>query len=254
ADSASLLLLQFLARELAGSRLLVIGTYRDVEVGQDHPLRDLLRRIPGSCLHHLLGGLEPAQVAELMELLTGTAPDGELVASVHRRTGGNPLFVRELLGLLAAGDGADEGVPDGVREVIQCRLDRLSDPARALLAAAAVIGPQVRIDLLEAVCDASAEELAAGLAEAGGARLLEEVAGVVPRHRFTHVLVREVICSGLPAPTRRRLHHRAGAAIEDLFGEGVDWRLPQLAHHFGLAGACAEPGRAIEYTRRAGRR
>ena len=104
ADTPSLLLLQFLARELRRSRLLVVATYRDVEVGRRHPLSQTLaelarerisRRVP-------LRGFAHEDVARFIELTTGLLPPAELVAAVVGETEGNPFFVTEVVRLLAA--------------------------------------------------------------------------------------------------------------------------------------------------------
>jgi ATP/maltotriose-dependent transcriptional regulator MalT len=92
ADAASLRLLRFMARELRGSRLLVIGTYREA----DAALADLLEGAGGSRDHLRLRGLSPVETAELVEALTLRAPEPGELAALHRRTGGNPLLVREL--------------------------------------------------------------------------------------------------------------------------------------------------------------
>src|SRR5258708_21858710 len=93
ADAASLRLLRLLARELRASRLLVIGTYREA----DAPVRDLLADLGGSRDHLVLHGLAPAEVAELVTLLTDRTPAPDELASLHHRTGGSPLLVRELV-------------------------------------------------------------------------------------------------------------------------------------------------------------
>jgi DNA-binding CsgD family transcriptional regulator len=103
ADAASLRLLRFLARELRGSRILVAGAYRHA----DPPLRELLADLGGARDHFQLRGLAPAEVADLAERLTGRAPDTDELASLHRRTGGNPSLVREAV--LGSEPGAGGG-------------------------------------------------------------------------------------------------------------------------------------------------
>jgi DNA-binding NarL/FixJ family response regulator len=103
ADAASLRLLRFLARELRASRLVVIGTYREA----DPPVHDLLADLGGSRDHLMLRGLAPAEVADLVTRLAHRAPAPDELASLHRRTGGNPLLVRDLvLGSEAPAGGA----------------------------------------------------------------------------------------------------------------------------------------------------
>jgi DNA-binding CsgD family transcriptional regulator len=249
ADTASLLLLRFIARELRGARLLVLGTYRDSET--DTPLRQLLGSVAGSAEHMLLRGLSRPEVANLVGSLTGVVPSRDRVLSLHRRTDGNPLFLGELVRLMADTGSGDSRVPENVREVIRRRLDRLSEPSRALLATAAVLGQGFRIRLLEAIAGLSGEQLADPLEEAAAARLIEEIPGVAPRYRFTHTLVVEVIVEALGATGRQALHGRVARGLEELFRDDPEPRLAQLAHHFRLAG---EWSSAVAYATRAGHR
>src|SRR3990172_2782417 len=152
ADKPSLLLLQFLSRELRGARLLVLATYRDVEVRRQHP---------------------PA-----------------LVEAVYRETEGNPFFVNEVVRLLVA-DGRLESpeqvtswsvtIPQSVREVVGRRLDHLSEACNRVLTVASVIGREFELRVLERVAgvhgDApvSGDRLLEALEEAAGAPVIPEV-------------------------------------------------------------------------------
>jgi predicted ATPase len=109
ADEPSLLLLRFLAGELAEIPVVVVGTYREEEAAEDEPVSaslSELRRLPSRDLR--LGGLTAAQVASYIELATGITPPGGLVEAIHTETEGNPLFVGEVVRLLAS-----EGSPGG---------------------------------------------------------------------------------------------------------------------------------------------
>ena len=125
ADPDSVALLEFAARQLAGHRLLLAGAYRGVEaVGR-------LRRVAASAEVIRLDGLETAHVGALMAQITGGSVPDEVAARMQARTGGNPLFVRELTRLLearqpGAGRWYDAANLDSVREVIDRRLARLS--------------------------------------------------------------------------------------------------------------------------------
>jgi len=252
ADVPSLLLLKFVARELRGMQLLMLGTYRDVNGSQTHTLDELAGELGGSCHRMVLRGLAPDEVTRLITLTTGTSPAPQLAASVRERTGGNPLFVREVARLLAAGvPGA--AVPEGVRPVLGRRLDLLSPACAKLLAAAAVVGRDLRLDLVEALTDQSAAEVLDLLDEAVTARLVEQVAGVPSRWRFVHALVREVLYERLSPARRVALHRRAGEAIEGRFSGDLEPHLAELADHFLRAGPAAG-AKAVDYATRAGRR
>ena len=102
ADTDSLGLLEFVARELAGARVLVLGNYRDVEVTRQHPLSRTLAELTREHLAKriVLDGLSEQEVARFVEAISGIAPPAELVEAVHTQTEGNPLFVSEILRLL----------------------------------------------------------------------------------------------------------------------------------------------------------
>jgi predicted ATPase len=128
ADQPSLALLQFVARELGGARLLIIGTYRDMELSRQHPLAEALGELTRERLFQrvLLRGLTQEDVGRFIEMTSGhDAPRG-LVEAVHTQTEGNPLFVTEVVRLLVQDGelGAEQvretdswtiRIPEGVR-------------------------------------------------------------------------------------------------------------------------------------------
>lgn len=229
ADAATLRLLGFLVPELRASRVAVIGTYRHDE---GTPELEALVSMRVAIVH--LDGLDPEQVGALVhDLAEGEVRDA---AAIHAATGGNPFFVRELLRL-------PEGkVPESVREVLRRRLERASPAARALLDAAAVLGPDARLDVLERVAGVE------GLADALATRLVHEGGAGGTRLRFAHALVREVLYRDLAPERRLALHRAAGEALEAL-GAGPS----ELAHHFVQAARLGATEKAIAYCEAAGR-
>jgi tetratricopeptide (TPR) repeat protein len=247
ADEPSLQLLRFLGSGLDQRSLLVLGTYRDVEVGLDHPLRRVIGQMTGAAHELQLEGLAPAEVGELVAQLTGAPAPEPQSDAIHRLTNGNPFFVRELIRLQADPIAADARLPQGVREVVRHRLGSLSTASREVLAAAAVAGPDFEPELVSRVAGVPAKRVGALLDEATGARLLER--GPVPdRHRFVHTLVREVLYGDLPLERRRHLHHRTATAIEQLHAGDLIGREAELAHHYREAGGRASLERALELT------
>ena len=251
ADPDSLALLEFAARQLAGQRLLLVGCYRDTEAG------DRLRRAAAAAEVTRLGGLEAAQVGELMAQVAAEPVPEEAAARMRARTGGNPLFVRELTRLLQARPAGEDRwsgavTVDSVRGVIDRRLARLSQPCIRMLTLAALDGVAVRPWLLARVLGDGpdpavlAEEAAAAgvlLAGGGGSGL-----------RFAHDLFCEVLAADLPAPARRRGHHDLGAALEAARAEGAVVHPAELAAHFGAAAAAGDAAageRAVRYAREA---
>jgi DNA-binding SARP family transcriptional activator/tetratricopeptide (TPR) repeat protein len=263
ADEPSLLLLRFLAGEVAEVPAVVVGTYREEEAAEDEPVSaslEELRRLPSR--HLRLGGLSESDVASFIELSTGVTPPGSLVEAVHTETEGNPLFVGEVVRLLASegrlSESPDVGwrlkIPPGLREVIARRLRRLSKECRRLLTLASVLGREFSLEALEQVSEVSEEELLEVLDEAFAARVLTDVPGAEGRVRFSHARVRDALYDDLSTPRRAQLHRRIGEALEELYRSDPEPYLAELAHHFFLAGPGGDINKAIEYTRRAGDR
>jgi class 3 adenylate cyclase/DNA-binding CsgD family transcriptional regulator len=270
ADASSLRLLQFVAPELADSRLLLVGTYRDVELSRQHPLSDALgalARVPRFERLRLLG-LSLDEVGRFIEAASGTAPSQGLIDSLRGQTDGNPLFLREIVQFLAhegafsadaTGHAPRRGpairIPEGVREVIGRRLNHLSPTCNRMLTVASVIGREFTPDMLLRILDDISEDtLLEALDEALAARILDEIAPSIGRYQFAHALIRETLYDELRTARRTRLHRRIGEAIEQLHHTDMEPYLPQLAHHFSEAAHGTDIEKAIEYATRAGER
>jgi AAA ATPase domain len=262
ADEPSLRLLQFLVRELRDAPILLAGAFRDVALSCEHPftatLAELLREPNVQQL--ALNGLSAAEVGRFIEAYAGVTPAIALSAVVHERTGGNPLFLTELVRVLAA-EGAFGSpaatrlpidLPGGLRAVIQQRLSTLSPQCARALSAASVIGRQFRFDVLAASVEAPAATLLDASREAVRARLLLEVPGAPLRYRFAHALIREALYEELGGAQRIVLHRRVAEAIERL--SESDEHLAQLAYHFFEAGRDGDNDKAVLYAQRAGDR
>jgi hypothetical protein len=261
ADEASLLLLQFLTRELGPARLLLVATYRDVELRRGHPLSETLAELARerAAERVQLRGLSVDEVARFVEQTAGVTPPG-LAAAVHRETEGNPFFVHEVVRLLVAegrlanvpAEGSwGHDIPQGVREVIGRRLNRLATGTNEALAAAAVLGRDFDLRLLARVTGTAEIELLDALEEAMAARLVVEVRESRGRYRFAHALVRDTLYDELTGPRRVRLHRAAGEALERSSGEVEGPRLAEIAHHFFESAQAGAPERTIAACERA---
>ncbi|MGA9371540.1 MAG: AAA family ATPase, partial [Solirubrobacterales bacterium] len=259
ADEPSLLLLRFAAPELASSGLLIIGTYRDVELGRHHPLARMLGEMSGieGSDRIPLRGLTVAAVERYIEMTAGTPAPPGLANAVQEQTDGNPFFVGEVVRLLASegkltagGSAAELQIPQGVREVVGRRLDRLSDETNRVLRVAAVIGRDFEEDLVWRVAQQEPGQLMKAAREAIAERLVTDLGD--GRYSFAHALVRDTLYEELTPPKRSALHERAGLAIEEVCGGDVDERLGELAHHFLEAAPRDDLGKAIDYAQRAG--
>ncbi|MGN9767646.1 BTAD domain-containing putative transcriptional regulator [Micromonospora sp. SD12] len=225
--------------------VLIVGTYRTAEITPELTAA-LARfaRVEPVRVH--LGGLAEPATGDLARAVARQELEPSAVRLIHRRSGGNPFFVRELARLLATGGGAAlHEVPTGVRDVIRHRLTRLPDEVRTLLRQAAVLGRDVDPDLLAALAGDTPSVLD-GLDLALAAGFLTEY-GADGRLRFTHILVRDTLYGDLSAPRRARWHAAAGEAVERLDPHDVT----ALAHHFALAATRATAPRAARYARAA---
>jgi DNA-binding NarL/FixJ family response regulator len=267
ADAPSLRLLEFLAPEIAGSRLLVLATYRDIELTRAHPLSGTLGELAKqpSFQRLKLGGLSLAETGRFIASATGQAPPADLLARVHGQTEGNPLFVAEMVrflvqeGVLGPDGGAgargtrraSNRIPEGIREAIGTRLNRLSAACNALLANAAVIGRRFSARILERLPDDPGEDArSAALDEAVAAKVIESQAEP-GEYQFSHALIRETLYDEIPATRRSRLHLRIGAVLEALHRDDPAAVLSALAHHYCAALPGGDATKAVECARRA---
>tara|TARA_B000000460_G_scaffold103764_1_gene72656 strand:- start:219 stop:4145 length:3927 start_codon:yes stop_codon:yes gene_type:complete len=265
-DKPSLSLLQFVARELAGTRLLLVGTYRDMELSRQHPLAESLAELTRERLFQriLLRGLDRKDVGRFIEVATGIGPPDGLVTAVYTQTEGNPLFVTEIVRLLVqegdltadrstGGDSWTVRIPEGVREVIGRRLNRLSERCNETLTVASILGREFRFDQLKSLVeDISEDRLLDVLDEALGARVIEEMPSVVGQYQFTHALMQETLVEEISLTRRVRLHSRIATALEELYGSDSEAHAAELAHHFAQAEAVLGPDKLVRYSSIAG--
>lgn len=246
ADPTSLELLEVLPRRLAGARLLVLGTARPDEPNPDlHRCLATLRRTR-EMVEFSIEPLSEAGVGGMLEALLSTSspPSPTLVASVHKRTDGNPFFVEELLATVPA-QATEEwlvgepAVPENVQDIILRRAARLTTDAQRIVNLAAVAGQRFDFELLLTASRLPPDELLAILHLLVDRRLLveERTSGSV-RLAFRHALTREALLTQLLTPERRKLHHVVGEALERLSSPGQisAETAGELGYHFHAAG------------------
>ena len=265
ADTASILFLRFIASQLSDMTMMVVGTYRDVELTPEHPLTTAiaeLAREPAARVLEL-GGLPADAVGEYLRSTTGLSPRDTVVAAVWRATNGNPLFVGEAVRLLTAeGRLTDEAdltalhiaVPQGVRAVIARRIGHLGDETVRALGLGAVLGPEFSVDVLLRIGDFESERLIDLIDGAVGSGLLVPIAGVRGRYRFSHDLVRETLYDELSPGRRARLHGRIATVIEELYAASIDAHRAELAFHFVQRPSFAGSSRTTRSTKASVRR
>jgi predicted ATPase/class 3 adenylate cyclase len=274
ADAPSVRLLQHLARRLADSRLLIIGTYRDVELSRRHPLTQALVELRRDHSFQLtvLRGLSLPEVQDFLEAMTERPlepSEQSLAAAFYGETEGNPYFLEEVLRhMLATGGAFWEGgrwqmsqasveslsIPEGIRALVDRRLSQLSEAVTDVLRRAAVLGTQFDFAVLEHMTGGDEDAVLAALDEALAAQLIESAPTQHGHavYRFAHGVIRQSLYEDLSLPRRQRLHQRAAESIEAVNARNLGPHLPALALHYRVAGAAADPARAIEYSIRAG--
>jgi DNA-binding CsgD family transcriptional regulator/DNA polymerase III delta prime subunit len=274
ADRPSLLLLEFLAQEMVECHLLIVGTYRDTEVALRHPLTQTLGELARQPSFHrvTLWGLIEEEVAQFLEVTSGFRPPLGLIRAVHTQTEGNPLFMTQVVQLMAEeGDLKSEAaagqqqcdlrIPAGVYEAIGRRLDNLSEGCNRVLTVASVIGREFELRLLERLENnlstnsgqsLAGEELLVAVEEAMGTKVIEELPQLVGRYRFSHVLIQNTLAQRLSAVRRARLHQRIAEALEEQYGSDVNSHAPELAHHFAEAETVTGIDKLVRYSLLAG--
>ena len=260
ADPPSLLLLQFVARELRGSRVLLLGSYRDVEPGLDPEVGALLAGLARHGRRTHLRGLTSDEVVTLMSGAGSGSPHPSLAGAIHRLTDGNPFFVDEVVRLLRAEGRFEQihlagdplGIPGRVRDAIAQRVGLLSADTREVLVVAAVVVRDFDARVVERTAGLAVDEVSSALDEAIAAGLVVEALRAARRYSFRHALVRETLYEALPAARRARLHQDVGEALEHLIGDRVESHAAELAHHFFEAATVGGAAKALELSQRAG--
>jgi len=271
ADLPSLQLLHHVVGADAELGVLVIATFRDTDVADEHPLAATL-----ASLHReagidriALGGLDDRGVVALLEAIAGheMGDDGiELARLVGRETGGNPFFAAEVLRHLAETgairqehgrwvaqvDVSSIGLPESVREVVDQRVRRLGQDAHRMLTMASVIGRDFDLRLLARALERDEDDVLDALEEAASAAVVAEVQGRSERFTFTHALFQHTLYDELSASRRARAHRRIGELLEADCGDDPGDRISELAYHWVAAAGPAESDKAADYARRAG--
>jgi class 3 adenylate cyclase/tetratricopeptide (TPR) repeat protein len=268
-DDSTLLLLQHITQRLQEMPVLILGTYRDVELDVARPLAEALRELTRQRLAHdlALKRLPQAEVVAMLRALSGQEPPASLVQEVYRETEGNPFFVEEVYKHLAE-EGKlfnEQGrwradlsiseleVPRGIRLVIGQRLERLSGPCRRVLTTGAVIGRSFSFELLRALGEADTDAILDAIDEAERAHLITSTAeGREARFSFAHELIRQTLLSGLSLPRRQRMHLRVAEAIERVHARTLEEHAGDLAYHLYQAGTAADPEKTAHYLTLAG--
>jgi predicted ATPase len=274
-DVSTLELLSVLARRQETARLLVLGTYRPVEMlGNGHPLRAIKQELQlhRQCEELRLRFLSEQNVAEYLTSrfavgVHGHASFPQLARAIHRRTEGNPLFMVNVVDYMSARGVLGESgeprpavqieVPENIQQMIEKQLDRLTPEEQRVLEVASVAGVQ-----FSAAAVAAGTKMTTGEVETCCTRLVRrelflrttEVSEwpdgtVATRYHFLHALYQEVLYERVPLGQRISLHQWIGEREEQAYGDQARVIAAELAVHFERG---REYGKAIKYLQQAG--
>ncbi len=268
ADRGSLLLLRHIIRSTREAAIYVLITHRNDVPEWSSEFRDLVEslRREHTPTRIALHRLSDDDVRHMIEEWIGRDSPLSLTELVARHTEGNPLFIVEMLKHLDETGAlplrqewhgpltlADIGLPEGIRQLIGRRLERLDPTTRRLLTMAAVMGREFRLSVIEALVDLGEDVVLDAMDEALTAGIVTEEADAPGNFSFTHALIREALYTSITAARRVRLHHRIASALEQQ-SSSLESRIPELAYHFGQAAVYRSADKAVDYATRAGDR
>ena len=274
ADASSLELLHFVARQIAGARVLLLCTYNDAERDVNPSLGQTEQSLValGVARTHHLAALPREETVRLVERAFGGdgAPARAFAERLYEWTRGNPFFIEETLKTLVEGgtleqrgggwtgwDVQDVAVPRSVRDAVGERLRRLGAPAFGVARWASVVGGRVSHDLLATLTGLSDDALLAALDELRAARILAEshadLGSADVRYEFAHPTLRETVYAGLGLARTRAMHADVAAALERVHAEYAESHAGEIAAHLLRADARALAPKAIRYLVAAGR-
>ncbi len=261
ADEATVLLLRDLAERVNSSRMVVVGTYWDTELDSGRPFSTLLSRLlrRRRAQRISLGRLTDHDVERIVAGMSETPLTPVQLLGIQAATEGNPLFVEHSLLYLDESEsmlgGAQRGqasyteedleLAQSVRGLIGRRIRRLSEPAQRMLVAAAVIGRDFDIPLLEAFGELSGHELRDALDEATRGHFL--VSAGTQTYRFAHDLVRQRVIAALPLPRLQAYHLAVADTLERVYGKASQDHAREIGYHLYQAGMAADPVRTATF-------
>ncbi len=273
ADAGSVDLLRHVLSVNRRLPLLIVGTFRDADVGADDPLAGALAAFhrEQGVTRLSLRGLDDGELLDFLELVAGHELEDDGVAfrdALLAETDGNPFFVGELLRHLAAtgaihqdddgrwratDDLRTAGLPVSIREVVGQRVWSLGEETHRVLTLASVIGRDFDLDLLERVAEIDADHLMDLCDSAVEAQVLRERdrgAG----YTFAHTLIERTLYDNVSANRRARAHRAIAEALEVLTEGEPGPRVGELAYHWAQATRPADTGKAVAYAGQAGAR
>ncbi len=246
-DQDTLEWLHYLLRFDSSARVLILGTLRQEEIAQDHPVATLLAALRRNwqLTEIVVGPLDAEATAQLATKVCKRELTAERATWLYNETEGNPLFIVEAMRAGSA-DADTTSMLLTMQTVLGARLAQLSPPAHELIELAAAVGREFTFDVLRQASGADEESLVRGLDELWQRRIVREIG--VNAYDFTHGKLREVAFAGLSAARKRLLHRRVAEALEATYADDLESVSASVAAHYEQAHM---PGQAVLHYRRA---
>jgi predicted ATPase/KaiC/GvpD/RAD55 family RecA-like ATPase len=265
-DQTSLLLLQYLARGIYKTPLLLLGAYRGTDVDEKHPLSPILTELNRERLSKpiSLKRMSSNDVSEMIrQILEQEESPKEFCELVYEKTRGNPFFVEEVIRSLKEEDVIfrEENqwkmrevskieFPATVKSVIKTRISRLDDEGQSILTMASFVGNDFTFEAVRGVTgieESKLLELMERLLKTGLVK--EKIIRGEDVYCFSDVMVRDVVHEEVSHLRHRKLHGSVGNALEKVYASNLDQHLGELAYHFLEAG---DKDKALDYFLKAG--
>ena len=267
ADSASLSLIHYLARQVVSERILILATYRKEELnidveGQLNPLSNVLLLLGRDDLFRevKLPNLRVDDIRRIAKNMLGGNVQLELVEKLAADSNGNPLFVVESIRMLYQQGRLskkkdqwslsvqDFDVPRKVRDVILRRVETLKPDQRKILDVASVVGEKFNPELVAEAVSRDNSDVLITLNEIAKRTLILHTED--NNYKFEHAKFREMLYQDVPPILRREYHRRIAEALEVARQSGIEVSVSDLAHHFVLADNKAK---TVKYSLQAGK-
>ncbi|MBW8011253.1 MAG: protein kinase [Chloroflexi bacterium] len=264
AESGTLNMVRHLARRTRDLPILILATYREIEIEEARLFQDFLLDMDRARLatRIKLARLEMQQTEELLAAIFQEDITPEFLEEIHHETEGNPFFIEEVCkALVESGQVYFENgewhhpeniknmvIPQSVKTAMEQRLNRLNEESRRVLTLASVIGREFDFDVLLELSELDENALLDVIDEALRAQLIREkrVAGR-DIYIFEHALINHTLYDDLNLRRKTRLHQQAGLAMEKAYANQIESHTDELAHHFFLGARGEVIEKAIGY-------
>lgn len=262
-DRASAQILNYMTYKLGKAPVLFICPYRPEDLSEEDPVHDIFQHMMTSYPNVVDIELSPLGEGATEEVIQGLLQTdevpGQFVELIHKKTSGNPLFVKECIKHMVEEDSIDPdkgifpkedvvSVPDIIQQVIERRINRLDNDAKKVMEIGSVIGDVIDYSILVEVSDVNTFDLLDHIDILFSTGLWEESPDE-ERIYFHHSITRDTVYRGLRDIKKRLLHKKIARCMEEVYKGRIDDFYPNLAFHHHNAEQYEE---AFEYYIKAG--